>query len=96
MDIIKQGESYNFEFDRGEKSITGWTCLIELKQFPGDSAILSRTITPTGSVWSGFLTQTETSGLSVGMHYLIAKLANTTTDEEEKIQKRINVSRSWV
>lgn len=96
IDIIRQGESLPFVFDRDGEDITGWTCLIEVKMFPDDTAIISRTIIPEGEQWKGFLTQTETMGLEVGLHYLTAQLSNTSTDEEEQIPTRFQVSKAWV
>lgn len=94
--IIRQGESLQFVFDRDGQDITGWTCLIEVKQFPDDPAIISRTITPEDGVWKGFLTQTETMGLDVGLYYLTAQLSNLATDEEEQKPTRFQVSTAWV
>ena len=96
IDIIRQGESLPFVFDRDGEDITGWTCLIEVKMFPDDTAIISRTIIPEGEQWKGFLTQTETMGLEVGLYYLTAQLSNTSTDEEEQIPTRFQVSKAWV
>ena len=73
---IRQGESLPFVFDRDGEDITGWTCLIEVKIFPDDTAIISRTITPEGGQWTGFLTQTETMGLAVGLYYLTKNIPN--------------------
>jgi len=94
--IIRQGESLPFEFDREGEDITGWTCLIEVKIFPDDTAIVSRTITPKDGKWTGFLTQTETMDLEVGLYYLTAQLVNLVTDEEEQKPTRFQVSTTWV
>lgn len=93
--IVRKGESLPFEFDRGAESIDGWVCLIEVKKLTADAALISRTITPTRSVWSGFLTATETAALAVGLYRLIAVLTNATTDEEEQVLLRFNVTDSW-
>jgi len=94
--IIRQGESLPFVFDRDGEDITGWTCLIEVKMFPDDTAIISRTIIPEEEQWKGFLTQTETMDLEVGLYYLTAQLSNTSTDEEEQKPTRFQVSKAWV
>lgn len=93
--IVRKGESLPFEFDRGDESIDGWVCLIEVKKLTADAALISRTITPTGTVWPGFLTATETAALAVGLYRLIAVLTNATTDEEEQVLLRFNVTDSW-
>lgn len=92
---IQQGESLPFKFDRNGEDISGWTCVVEVKQFPGDTAPISRAITPTDNAWSGFLTSTETAALAVGLRYLTATLTNATTDEKEQIPKRFQVSKAW-
>jgi len=97
---IQQGESLPFSFDRDGEDISGWTATISIKQYPADTSLITpRVITPTGEVWSGFLTQTETAGLSVSSkvpYSLIAKLSNGTTDEETQIPVRFHVSGAWV
>jgi hypothetical protein len=99
LTIIKQGESLPFSFDRGENSISGWTCTISVKEKPADAAILSRVVAPSDGAWTGFLTQTETAALPVlskgAPYYLIAKLSNTSTDEEEIITARFKISTAW-
>ena len=91
--VIRKGESLPFSFDRGGESLSGWTCAIEVRRYPGDVAIIGpRTITPTSGKWPGFLTQTETAALAnLGLHYLIGKLSKTGTDEEQQIPLRFHV-----
>jgi hypothetical protein len=97
IQVIRAGESLPFSFDRSGASITGWTCQINVKNFPQDTAIIQRTIEPeTSAGWTGFLTSTETAALSNGLFYLIALLDNATTDEEEQVPVRFQVSTPWV
>lgn len=93
--VIKQGESFDFEFDRGTESIDGWVCTIFLKKFPADTTILERVITPVNEKWTGFLTQDETKDLDISHYTLIGKLTNATTDEEEQDTRRFNVAKVW-
>lgn len=92
---VRQGESFDFSFGLDGESITDWVCTIEVKKFPGDTASISRVITPTGSVWSGFLTQAETSALAIGTYRLIGVLTNSTMDEEQQIPVRFNITDTW-
>lgn len=92
---IKPGKSLPFDFDRGGQDISGWTCTIEVKQFPDDVAAISRVITPTDGVWAGYLTATETAALGTGQWRILAQLSNTTTDEKEVIEKRFNIGVGW-
>ena len=92
---IQAGESLPFEFDRAGNSITGWICTIDLKQFPDDSSIVSRVVPSVVNSWPGFLTQSETTGLSAGLHYLNTKLVNVDNDEEEAIPVRFSITKAW-
>ncbi len=93
--ILRTGESLPFEFDRGGESISGWVCVIEVRKYPGDTALISRTISPTGETWEGFLTSTETALLAIGLYRLIGLLTNSVTDEEEQVPLRFNVTEAW-
>jgi len=95
--LLRAGESLPFTFDRGSNSISGWTCTISVKQFPSQADTIfsiNRVIPPVNNQWPGFLTQSETSGLTAFSkpYYLIAILRNTTTDEEESIEVRFKIA----
>lgn len=102
LEILQQGESLPFNFDRGKNSIVGWTCTITVKQKPSDAALpgFPRVIPALGNSWPGFITQTESAALPVlpkGRSYmLVASLVNVTTDEEEVITVRLRISKAWV
>jgi len=95
IERITAGESIPFSFDRGGASISGWACTITLKKKKGDTAVLSRVITPTDEVWEGFLTTDETSGLALGTWYLTASMINATTNEMEQKTAVFGVTRAW-
>lgn len=93
---IQKGSSIPFVFDRDGLSIDGWICTISVKQFPGDVAIINRTITPTGCAWSGFLTSTETDTLDEGKQYfIIGVLTHAANDEEEKPPVKFYLGKKW-
>jgi hypothetical protein len=97
--IIQQGESLPFNFDRGDNSISGWVCTIFVKEKPSDSALLTRVVAAEGNSWPGYLTEPETAALPVlttgAPYYLIAKLTNSSTNEEELVTVRFKVSQAW-
>lgn len=95
LTIIKQGESLDFNFDRGDNGIDGWTCTIHVKRKSDDAASITRVISASGESWPGYLTQTETAALAIGMWHLIAKLENTSTDEEEQEVVRFRITKPW-
>lgn len=94
IDIIRQGESLVFSFDLGTTVITDYVCTIDVKQHVSDSSSVSRVITPTGNVWSGYLTSTETAALTPGMWILNASMVNSVTDERVNIPVRFQVTPS--
>ena len=95
--VIRQGGSLPFVFDRDGEDITDFVCEISVKRFPDDvSLIPPRIIPPVNDEWPGFLSQTETAPLAVGIHFIIAKLTNSITDEERQIPERFTVSKAWV
>jgi len=94
--IIRQGGDLKFIFDRDGADVTGFVCLIEVKQFPQDSAIISRVIPAVGNTWPGFLTSTETAPLTPALYWLIAKITNSSTDEERQVPERFQVSPQWL
>jgi len=94
--IIRQGGDLQFVFDRDGADISGFVCLIEVKVFPDDTAIISRVIPPVGNTWPGFLTSTETAALKVGLHFLIAKITNAAKQEERQVPERFQVTKQWL
>ena len=94
--IIRQGGDLKFVFDRDGAALTGFVCLIEVKIFPEDVAIISRVIPAVGTTWPGFLTSTETAPLAAGLYWLIAKITNASTDEERQVPERFQVSPMWL
>ena len=95
IQVIRSGESLPFTFDRGTESITDWVCTLEVRKYPGDTADISRVIPAVGDTWPGFLTQAETSALDTGLWRMIGVLTNSSTDEEEQVPLRFNVTESW-
>lgn len=100
--VVRKGGSLPFSFDRGDESIDGWVCTIKVLQFKGDSPAINRVITPTKSVWSGFLTSAETDALTnstkSSLWFVIAILTNSSTNEEEQIATpsvRFNLVTTW-
>lgn len=97
IEIVRQGESLSFTFDREGESIEGWTCVINVKVYPSDTSLITRTIEPDESEqqWSDYLTSTETAALDVATYRLIGILTNSSTDEEEQIPIRFQITSNW-
>jgi hypothetical protein len=91
----QKGSSIDFVFHRDGLTLSGWTCNIIAKQYVGDVATVDRVITPTGEVWEGFLTSSETSGMATGLWFLSAILINLTTDQVEEKVVRFGIAESW-
>ena len=95
LTVLQKGESLPFEFDRGDNSIDGWTCTISVKTKPSAAVEFTRVIPPLNGKWPGFITQSESSALAIGLFYLIALLEDTSTDEQEIITVRFRISTEW-
>ena len=95
IQIIRKGGSLDFTFDLAGESLAGWVLVIKVKQFPDDTASISRTIAGSDDKWTGFLTSTETAALAVGSWWLTAIITNATTDEERQIPERFQVVEDW-
>ncbi len=100
---IKKGESLDFVFDRGDKSINGFVCTLNVMQFKGDVPSISRVITPTGNEWAGTITSTEMATLTnapkQNLWWAIGVLVDVTNDKEEQIADgsvRFTLGASWV
>lgn len=101
IQVIRQGESLPFSFDLGDTDTTGYICTISVRQYPDDTAAISRVVEPSQDtssgqvVWSGFLTSTETAALAVGMWILNADLDNASTVENTQIPVRFQTTPNW-
>ncbi len=96
---LRRGESLDFCFDLGGEPITDWICTMEVRMYTGDDAEISRVIEPDTSnrSWPGFLTSSETAGLSsVGTYRILGILTNATTEEQRQVTGvRFNLTESW-
>ncbi len=95
---MNSGESMDFVFSRGGLTISGWECTVKLKQYPADSALVDRVITPKDGEWPGFLTPAETAALTVGITYfLTAELVNASTGEIDQVDDdvRLSITADW-
>jgi len=95
--VIRKGSSLPFVFDRNGEDTDGYVCTIFVKQFPADVATITRVIAldSDGLSWSGFLTSTETDTLDVGLWVINATLVKSSTDEEEAVPVRFQISENW-
>lgn len=98
INIVRKGTSFDFVFDRGGLSLDGWILTINVRQFPSDSAFVSRVIAADGTTWPGFLTPAETTALTSGTTYRLTGVQNNaSTGEEQQVVDtiRFNVSDAW-
>jgi len=93
---IRQGDSLPFSFDLGpDVSLEAYTCQIQVKRFPGDTAAIDRAIPLAEGAFSGFLTATETAALPVGFGSIIAKLVKSASNESTQIVEDFQVNLLW-
>ena len=101
-DQIKQGESYTncFPVDdsfldiEANDKINNYACTIDVKQYPDDSALITRSITLNAKSQFEFtLTPTETDALDVGLYHIIGTMTKTGKEIEQTI--RLTVGKKW-
>jgi len=97
---IKVGGDIEFLFDRDGLPIAGFTCEVQMKQYPDDSPLFSffAEPDPLGFSWSGIITSAETANLTPGLWHLNAELVNATTGQQRQITgapTRVEVQKSW-
>lgn len=100
-DQVFKGESYDFaqtlgvDTDVGGNDVSGFTYQLDVKQFPDDTAAISKALLDiTGATVRGTLTPAETAFLTIGLWYLI--ITSTDPDEEIQTTRRIQIKKSWV
>ncbi len=93
-DLVPQNTNEDFQFQLEGNSLSGFTYIVELKQFPDDAAAISRTVTAdANNIVDVTLTPAEIASLDVGIWRIIMK--STDTDEALQSVKRIQVTRGW-
>jgi len=98
--FIKIGGDIEFVFDRSGLSIEGFTCEVQMKQYPDDPPFFSffAEPDPRGFSWSGIITSDQTANLTPGLWHLNAELKNVTTGQQRQINgapTRVEVQKSW-
>lgn len=95
MGTFRQGEDINFQFDLGGEPLDNWICTIFVKQYPSDTAPISREIPAVGNVFPGYLTSTETAALGVSSDSpwtITALMENATEVRQRQVTKRFHLS----
>lgn len=94
---IRIGESFAFTFDLDGGDTSDYVCTLIVKQYPSDTALISRVIPPLNSQqWEGFITSTESAAFTAGIQLrLIGSLVNATTDEQKQIVLSFSTAAAW-
>jgi hypothetical protein len=101
IQVIRAGESLPFTFSLDVDDPDQYICTITARQYPDDAATIDRVVASsidpkTGkTIWTGFLTSTETSTLAVGLWILNANLDDATDVERSCIPVRFHVAPNW-
>lgn len=93
MNIVEQGETFDFTLDAGDDD-SGLTCEINVLQYPGDTPTITRTITQVGGEWPITLTSAETAALAVGQWYIHSNISDASEDIREPI--KLYISEGWI
>ena len=93
-DAVRQGRNYDFQYALEGTNLSGFVYTLEAKQYPGDTATISRTVTAdNNNIVKMTLTPAETAGMAIGLWYVSIK----SVDADENIEEstRIEVVKSW-
>lgn len=94
-DKVPQGTNYDFSFALDGQNLSGFAYTLEAKQYPGDTASISRAVTPNSlNVVLVTLTPAETAAMAIGLWYITIK--SVDTDETLQGVKRIQITKPWV
>lgn len=94
MNIIRQGGTFDFDFDLSGSDVSGFTVTINVLQYPGDSPTITRVLTYSDDKFIGTLTSAETSALAVGQWFVHF----TAEDSDENLREPIKlyIAKGWV
>ena len=94
---VRQGDSLTFEFDLGGLSLNGWTCIVEVMEFPGDTALISKTISRNNErAWNGALSTLETADLPSGITYRMYAHQTSSLGDSRTILRRFTVTEAAI
>lgn len=76
--------------------LTNWTCRVMVKTTKSASALIDMTITTKNADNTAFVGLLQTTSLSPGEYFLMAKLYNTVTTESKEIHQKLVVGERGV
>ncbi len=92
---IRQGNTFEFKVKPSGEGASGLTGVFEVKQYPGDAAAVSRSLTNNGDgTFTGILTNAETDTLAIGQWMVITKF--TDLDEYITDPIKLYIEIKWV
>lgn len=94
MNIVEQGETFDFDFDLSGDDVSGFTVTMNVLQYPGDSPAITRALTYSDGKFIGTLTSAETAALAVGQWFVHI----TASDSDENLREPIKlyIAKGWV
>lgn len=88
---IRQGESFGFTVTvSGDETLTG---TYEVKQYPGDTATLTGSLTQDGAEYTGTLSSTDTASLDIGQWFIFSEFIDS--DENISNPNKLYISKGW-
>jgi len=94
MKIVRQGETYTFDFTLSGDDVAAFTYTMSVLQYPGDTPAISRELTVTDGAAQAALTSAETAALAVGQWVIHVQSADS--DEDVRTPERIQIAKGWV
>ena len=94
INSIRQGESYDFDFEISGDDVAGFSATMKVMQYPGDTPAIDRALTYSGGKFIGTLTSAETAALPVGQWFIHVRADDT--DEDLRSPLKLYIAKGWV
>lgn len=94
MNIVRQGESFDFDSDISGDDESGFTVTMDVLQYPGDTPAISRELSYIDGSFKGTITSAETLALAVGQWFI--HITANDSDEDLRDPVKLYISKGWV
>ena len=94
MNIVRQGESFDFDSDVSGDNESGFTVTMDVLQYPGDTPDISRALSYIDGSFKGTITSAESAALAVGQWFI--HITANDSDEDLRDPVKLYISKGWV
>lgn len=94
MNIVRQGGTFDFDFELSGDDVSGFTVTMNVLQYPGNSPAITRALTYSDGKFIGTLTSAETAALDVGQWFV--HITAEDSDENLRDPIKLYIAKGWV